>query len=327
MVRPDPTTPVSHQLLEYLRAEFDDPNLRYASPPAPLLGGYDTAIYRLALAGSEDARLRGPLVLRMFSATADPQRAVFEATVQNALADTGYPAPRSHLVCTESSVLGGAFFVMDLLPGDQLLAAPPDVSSTVMGTAHAVLHQLDARPIAAAIDAAGVTGYRLDDRFDSLQATAVELPWIGAAVDWLTANRPPEPPELAVCHNDFHKLNILYEDGEVTGVVDWSGFLITDPIFDVATTIVLFTISARHLTAAGDFEPADLDLVVEEYLAAYERRRPLDRTHLDYYRALRCMTLLLYWHRTDRGDQLRPMLNDFAATIRDVSGVTLELSS
>jgi len=315
------------RLRSYLAAELGTGRLEYAEEPTALPGGYDTSTYRFALAEVEDRRLRGPLVVRLFSATADPRRAVFEAAVQNALANTGYPAPRSHLLCTDTSMLGGAFFVMDLLPGDQLLAAPPDLSSTVMGEAHATLHELDALPIAAALDAAGVIGYRLGGRFDSLEATAVELPWIGEAVDWLTANRPPEPARLAVCHNDFHKLNILYEEGAVTGVVDWSGFLITDPVFDVATTIVLFTVSAKHLTEAGDFEPADLDLVIEEYLAGYEARRPLDRTHLDYYRALRCMTLLLHWHRTDRGGPLRPMLDDFASTIRDVSGVAVELPS
>jgi aminoglycoside phosphotransferase (APT) family kinase protein len=219
------------------------------------------------------------------------------------------------------------FLIMELLPGEQLLAAPEPVSSTVLGTAHAELHQLDAEPIAAALNEASVTGYRLSDRFTRLEAQALELPWTREAVEWLVANRPPEPPRLAACHNDFHKLNVLFEDGEVTGVVDWSGFLIADPLLDVATTIVLFEISARHLTAAGDFEPTDFGLVIEQYLAGYESRRPLDRRHLDYYRALRCLTMLLHWRTTGRSESLRPMLEDFASAIQNVTGVPLQLPS
>ena len=66
-------------------------------------------------------------------------------------------------------------------------------------------------------------------------------------IDWLLENRPPEPERLAVCHGDFHPLNILVQDGIVTGVLDWPGFIIADPALDIANTIVLSTIPFKHI--------------------------------------------------------------------------------
>ncbi len=51
----------------------------------------------------------------------------------------------------------------------------------------------------------------------------------------------------SICHGDFHPLNILVKEGQVTAVLDWPGFSIADPVLDVAYTVVLLTIPAKHL--------------------------------------------------------------------------------
>jgi len=74
----------------------------------------------------------------------------------------------------------------------------------------------------------------------------------------------------------------------VTGVLDWAGFLITDPTLDVAYTITLTTIHGRQYIS-----PPELEKVVENYLDAYMGKRPLSLDHLAYFRALRCVQSLL----------------------------------
>ena len=64
---------------------------------------------------------------------------------------------------------------------------------------------------------------------------------------WLVEHRPAEPARLSICHRDFHALNVLFADGEVTGIVDWGGLLVADPVFDVANTVMLLTIPGRLL--------------------------------------------------------------------------------
>jgi aminoglycoside phosphotransferase (APT) family kinase protein len=146
--------------------------------------------------------------------------------VQNVLAGEGYPVARVHVVCTDLSILGGAFFIMDHLPGQLLAVARPETVPGLLGKTHAELHNIDSAPLIKALDDKSIAehDYRLASRFDWLRDKAAKLGWIRQAVDWLLENRPPEPERLSVCHGDFHPFNILYDEGKVTGVlVCWIG--------------------------------------------------------------------------------------------------------
>jgi hypothetical protein len=45
------------------------------------------------------------------------------------------------------SILGGAFFIMDHLPGQLLVAAPPETVPGLLGKTHAELHNIDPDPL------------------------------------------------------------------------------------------------------------------------------------------------------------------------------------
>jgi len=134
-------------------------------------------------------------------------------------------------------------------------------------------------------------------------------------------NRRPEPEHPAVCHGDFHALNILVHDGKVSGVLDWPGFAIADPVFDIANTIVLTTIPAKHLSASMEgFSSVDWDLAAELYLSAYRTRKKLDSTNLDYYRVRRCVMALIQGFEGQKVWQ-HPMI------VRDLVGYILKTTS
>ena len=183
------------------------------------------------------------LVTKTNSEVGNPQfygtrKAIRERTVQNVFAKKGYPVAQAFFTCTDMSILGGAFFVMDFLTGKPMILTP-----------------------------------------DWLKNKASRLPWIREGVDWLIVNRPPEPERLAVCHGDFHPLNILMQDGKITGVLDWSNFLIADPVLDIANTIVLITIYFKLSVASElglDFCSVDWEIVAEPYLDAYRSLRPIN---------------------------------------------------
>ncbi|MGH7335195.1 MAG: phosphotransferase [Candidatus Rokuibacteriota bacterium] len=46
-----------------------------------------------------------------------------ERAIQNTLADLGFPAPRVFLTNADPEILGGAFLVIERMPGRPLLAA------------------------------------------------------------------------------------------------------------------------------------------------------------------------------------------------------------
>jgi aminoglycoside phosphotransferase (APT) family kinase protein len=319
------TKALSDKFISYLRAKFGNPAVDFASPLVRLRGGYETSTYRFRL-DAAPAELSGPLVLRVYPEFYGTRNAVWESAVQNVLAGEGYPVARPYVVCTDLSVLGGAFFVMDHLPGQLLAFAPPDSVPGLLGRAHAELHNVDPASLIEALDDQGVaeSDYRLASRFDWLRDKADKLAWIRPGVKWLLDNRPTEPEQLAVCHGDFHALNILCAGGRVTGVLDWPGFAIADPVFDIANSLVLITVSSKHLTASMDgFSSVDWDLMADLYLVAYRTRRSLDDTDLDYYRVRRCMMAL---HQGVEGQKVwqHPLIvRDLLATILENTGIQI----
>jgi aminoglycoside phosphotransferase (APT) family kinase protein len=318
---------LSDKLIAYLRAKLGNPAIDFASPLMRLQGGYETSIYRFELDGASE-ELSRPLVLRLYPQFYGSRNAIWESTVQNGLAGQGYPVAQVYDVCTDMSILGGAFFIMDHLPGRPLAVAPPESVPGLLGKTHAELHNNDPAPLIETLSEKGIDddGYRLESRFDWLKGQAKELPWLRQAIDWLLEHRPPEPERLSVCHGDFHPLNILYADGEVTGVLDWGGFSIADPAYDVGNTVVLSTIAFKHLAASMDGLPSiDFDLMVELYLAAYRTHRPLDSTNLDYYGVRRCVMSLAQGVEGQKVWQHPLIVRDLLAYILEITGIQITM--
>jgi len=287
---------INEKLLAYLREQLDDGEITYQTAPAQVHGGFETQIYRFQLKDAP-GEFSHSLILRLYPAFYGTRNAIWESTIQNVLKAAAYPVAKAHLLCTELSVLGGAFFIMDCLPGEPMVNAPMEMVPYLLGKTHAALHRIDPDPLIQSIHAAGIDRSLLflDQRFDNFRNRIEKYPWLVDAADWLVENRPPEPPQLVVCHGDFHPLNILVQDGQVTGVLDWPGFLIADPVLDIANTIVLSTIPFKHLapTLGMEISTIDFEKFAEAYFNVYQAETPINSTHLDYYRVRRCVHALL----------------------------------
>ena len=299
----------------------------FASPLIRLQGGYETSTSRFELDGVPD-ELSIPLVLRLYPEFYGISSAIWESRLQNALAGEGYPVAQVHILCTDMSILGGAFFIMDHLSGRPLAVAPPESVPELLGKTHAELHNIDPTPLVETLREKGIDddGYRLSSRYDWLRGKAKELPWLRQAVEWLLEHRPPEPERLSVCHGDFHPFNIMYDEGKVTGVLDWGGFAITDPAYDVGNTLVLITIAFKHLAASMDgLPPIDFDRMIELYLAAYRAHGGLDSTNLDYYRVRRCVMSLAQGVEGQKVWQHPLIVRDLLAYIHHITGIQIAM--
>ena len=139
---------ISVKLIDYLRKELDSESVDYLEPLTRLTGGYETLICRFQLSGlSED--LSKPMILRVFAEHSDFYQPIKESLVQNALAEQGYPVPAVHGTCTDKTILGNAFNIMDYFDGETLLESntPIDEAFAILGNLHARMHNIDPEPI------------------------------------------------------------------------------------------------------------------------------------------------------------------------------------
>lgn len=157
---------VSDNFIAYLRSEINDPGVDYDIPMTRILGGYDTFTYHFGLRGVQQ-ELAKPLVLRLFRESDNPDKAIRESVVQNVLAEKGYPVPSVSITCTDKSYLGGAFLVMEFVPGKTMFEASIKEPATPLGTIHAKLHSIDPEPIVESLRRQGLEerNYQLDGRF------------------------------------------------------------------------------------------------------------------------------------------------------------------
>ncbi|MFX0083837.1 MAG: phosphotransferase family protein [Candidatus Hodarchaeota archaeon] len=327
MIQPNEKSPeqISVKLITYLRDELHDINVNYASPITQLKGGFETFMYYFKLKNVKE-ELNQYLVLRLYPEHYGPENAVWEGIIQNTLADEGYPVPKVHLICTDKSILGGAFLIMEFLSGEPMMTASKNVPE-ILGKTHAKLHKIDPKLLIKALKKHGFNKNQYlfikTFRNDLKTAKKSELPWILEIAEWLIKNRPPEPKNLAICHGDFHPYNILIQDGKISGVLDWGGTLIADPAMDIANTIKLITIFPKYFPLGSEYESVDWDKFSRLYLDAYHAQNPFDNIKIDYYGVVRSLHSLIDGLKGNQIMRYPPLINDLLEFIHEVTGIRI----
>lgn len=281
---------IAAALLAGLRTLLGKPDLSFAEAPERLTSSYDTGVYAFLLNGAQ-GDFAGPLVVRIFEPGAG-RRAAAEGALHSAVAAQGYLVPKALHVSTTGGAIGRPYIIMPRAPGGTLMTAGLWRMPPILAAAHAALHSLDAAPIKSALGEACAAALPsgLAAWLDALRAD-VEKPGtepLRPAFAWLDTHRPP-PAEEALCHLDFHPLNILYHEGGVSGVIDWANAAFGDPAADVAVTRVILTLAPLDaLPFLSPFVQVFRRLLAWRYTRAYRRHRPLNGQALAYYEALRC---------------------------------------
>ena len=291
---------IAGDLLRHLHAEPGLERAAFDGPPVRLMGGFETLIYAFRLTRAPSA-LSGPLVVRVFAEAGGVGQARKEAVFQNAVAGTGYPAPRVVFPGGERLIGGRAFNVMERVSGHSLmedlladLAAAPRVADQLAQTL-ADLHAVPSGRVADSLRDAGIPAHEaaMAGRLRYLQSYVADsaLAHLEPGVEWLLENQPSERDVLSVCHGDFHPGNVIVDGGRVTGVLDWPGAQLADPEYDVAVSLVLMAVAAPELVS--DVPPEAFEAFALAYLESYSRRRTVDPERVRYYRAYRAMRAFL----------------------------------
>jgi aminoglycoside phosphotransferase (APT) family kinase protein len=252
--------------------------------------------------GHRELVVRRPPLAHVLPTAHDMRR---EYTVQRALGAAGFPVPPLISLCTDESVLGAPFYVMERVAGHivrtALPAELPDTAETRRRMSRSLvdalvrLHSLDAELI-------GLRDFGHPQGFLERQvrrwwqqwtaSKTRELPAMDDLHRGLETTVPAQAP-AAIVHGDYRLDNVMFAPGDpsrIAAVLDWEMSTLGDPLCDLGLMLVYWaesedepaarSLHGRTVTAeAGFFRRAE---VVDAYREASGR----DLSSLDWYVAL-----------------------------------------
>lgn len=178
----------------------------------PLRGGWTSTMLRLTDADGQQAVLR--LMTREPWRRHGPGLVAREATVQDLLAGTTVPAPRSVASDPDGTAAGDPAHLMTAMPGRLELTRCDDAVLDRLAHTLVGIHAVDP----------GAERPR-DYQSWAVPEKRVVPDWAARAKEWTEAfgvlDADPPPYDGTFLHRDFHLGNVLWADGEVSGVVDW----------------------------------------------------------------------------------------------------------
>lgn len=206
-----------------------------------------------------------------------------EARVLSALGATGFPVAHVHALCTDDSVIGSWFYVMEMVEGRIFWDATfPDVPRrerpayfSAMNQTLAALHRLD--PAAVGLGDYGKPGNyfarqiaRWSRQYAEDEAAGRD-PGMERLIAWLPT-AIPAGDESALVHGDFRCDNIIFHPSEprVLAVLDWELSTLGHPLADFAYHAMMYRMPPDIVAGLGGADLSALNIPAEaEYLAAY----------------------------------------------------------
>ena len=208
-----------------------------------------------------------------------------EYRVITALAGSDVPVARTYALCTDESVIGTVFYVMEYVEGrvlwdPKLPGMAPDERRAIFDATNrviAALHRVDYAAIGLAdYGKPGNYFQRQIDRW-SRQYKASETEKIEAMdrlIEWLPANIPADDATTIV-HGDYRIDNMIFHPVQprVLAVLDWELSTLGHPMADFSYHMMAWRLSSTEFRGLRGDDLAALGIPSEqEYLARYLER-------------------------------------------------------
>ncbi len=251
---------------------------------AKFRGGQSNPTYRLTAPSGDYVLRRKPFGDLLPSAHAVDR----EFRVQSALLGHGVPVARQYGLCTDVSVIGSWFYVMDHVPGRTIWdgtmpGSTPDQRRAVyaaMVDTLAALHTVD-------IAAAGLADYGRPGNYFARQverwtrqyrlAETEPMAAMEALIAWLPTSVPPQT-RTSIVHGDYRIDNLIFaaDAPEICAVLDWELSTLGDPLADFAYFAMAWVTDNAGRSGVQDVDRAvlgipELDWVTARYCAATAR--------------------------------------------------------
>ena len=226
-----------------------------------------------------------------------------EFRVITALANTDVPVAPTHLLCTDDSIIGQMFYIMDCVEGRILIdPAMPDLTPAERGAIFdsmndvlARLHKVD--PVAVGLGDYGRTGQyiarqvaRWSKQYAELKTE--EIPAMEKLAAWLPAHIPADDPPAGdtttIVHGDYRLGNLIIhpQEPKVVAVLDWELSTLGHPLCDLAYNCIGYHIAEPpHGFAGVDFASSGHPTEAETVAAYCRRTGRTSVPHFNFYLA------------------------------------------
>ncbi len=234
-----------------------------------------------------------------------------EFRVLEALARVAFPVARVHALCTDDSVVGTAFYVMEYVAGRIVWDARlPQIARSERPRYFDAMNEIMGRLHTIDYVAIGLSDYGKPGNYFARQIARWSRQYLddeGAGRDadferlvgWLPQNIPPGE-ESALVHGDCRFDNLIFHpvEARVLAVLDWELSTLGHPLADFAYNALMYRLPPALLPGLAGADLPALGIPTEaEYVAAYCRRTGRDGVPgYDFYLAFNLFRLAAIMH-------------------------------
>ncbi len=223
-----------------------------------------------------------------------------EFAVMSALAKAAIPVPKTVALCEDETVIGRAFFIMEMVEGrvlwdPSLPGATPTERGAIfaeMNRVIAALHQVDYAAIGLA--EYGKTGNFFERQIGRWTkqyraAETVNIDAMNQLIAWLPLHIPAGE-ETSIVHGDFRMDNLIFHatEARILAILDWELSTLGNPLADFAYHAMAWHVQPDTFRGIAGLDLPTLGIpTLDAYIAAYCKRtgRPNGINNFDYYLA------------------------------------------
>ncbi len=273
------------RLEPWLREQI--PSLDAALSVEKFAGGQSNPTFKLSAGDTHYVLRRKPPGELLASAHAVDR----EFRVLDGLRDTDVPVPNAIALCTDDSVIGSMFYVMEHLEGRIFWdPAVPEVNNEERTAIYDEMNRVLAALHRVNVDTVGLTDYgkpgnyyarqigRWTKQYRASETEAVAE--MEALIDWLPNHIPEGDETVALVHGDYRLDNMIFHPREprIIGILDWELSTLGDPLADLAYQLMAWRFPREGgISGLEGLDRSSLGLPSDEdYIAAYCHRTGRD---------------------------------------------------
>jgi aminoglycoside phosphotransferase (APT) family kinase protein len=273
------------RLEPWLREQI--PSLDAALSVEKFAGGQSNPTFKLSAGDTHYVLRRKPPGELLASAHAVDR----EFRVLDALRDTDVPVPNAIALCTDDSVIGSMFYVMEHLEGRIFWdPAVPEVNNEERTAIYDEMNRVLAALHRVNVDTVGLTDYgkpgnyyarqigRWTKQYRASETEAVAE--MEALIDWLPNHIPEGDETVALVHGDYRLDNMIFHPREprIIGILDWELSTLGDPLADLAYQLMAWRFPREGgISGLEGLDRSSLGLPSDDdYIAAYCHRTGRD---------------------------------------------------